>query len=604
MHTQLDCRRRFDFRILVFYGLMLLMLGILASHILHLQWVEHQRLMQQADRNRINIVPLLPVRGEIVDIRGRPLASNRIAYQVIMIPERVENRQTALQQLAEELHWSETKLKQIRRRIAHTRPDRPVLLDDKLKWADVAPIAARLHHRSGIDVQAGSYRYYPYAGTMSHLIGYLSLARGEDIRAGYLPSEFVGRTGVEKSFESLLHGRPGSQQEEVDAHGRRIAVIKQTPPAMGRRLRLTVNARIQQAASEALGNRTGAVVALDVQTGAVITLLSKPGYDTNRFITGLETEQWQAWLNDARKPLLNRATQAAYPPASTFKLVSSLAALRRHIPLAHATTTCEGAVELADRKLRCWKRTGHGRLGMHRALVESCDVYFYELGDQLGMASISDEAELWGLGQKTGIVLSPESRGIIPTHSPGMMAAMAHAGSHRRQKWFRGETMITAIGQGAVTVTPLQVARLAAAIANGGRVMKPLLNAAASPEVIREVDVDPVQLQAVRDAMFDVVNTPHGTAFRPMRGLPWKAAGKTGTAQVVAMSQDDDKATAPEYDRHKDHAWFMGYAPFNHPRIAFAVFVEHGGHGGSAAAPVAAALIRAAVAEGYGEASQ
>lgn len=598
MHTQLDCRRRFDVRLIFFHVMLVLMLGALAAHILHLQWIEHQKLAQQADRNRINVVPLLPVRGEIVDAKGRPLAVNRIAYQVTMIPERVDDIDASLKALAAELDWSPARLGQIRKRIRHSRPDRPVLLDDKLRWETVAPIAARLHHKSGIDVQAGSYRYYPYGSVFSHLIGYLSLAQREDLEHGYLSTEFIGRSGVERAFEAHLHGRPGSQQEEVDAHGRRISVLGKQPPEMGRELKLTVNAAIQQAASQALGDRTGAVVVLDVRDGGVLALLSKPGYDTNRFITGLETEQWQAWLNDPRKPLLNRATQAAYPPASTFKLVSGLAGLRAGLPLATGATVCEGALELADRKLRCWKRSGHGKIDLHRALVESCDVYFYELGDALGMAAISDEAERWGLGEKTGIVLTPESRGVIPTHQPNMMAAMRQAASHRRMKWFRGETMITAIGQGALTVTPLQMARLAAALANGGKVLRPRLDQRTPPEVQRRVDVNPEQLQRIRKAMFDVVNAPNGTAYWPMRGLPWKAAGKTGTAQVVSMSQDEDAVRTPEFDRHKDHAWFMGYAPFDRPAIAFAVFVEHGGHGGSAAAPVAAAVIRAAAAEG------
>jgi len=603
MLTQLDTRRRFERRIMFFFGAIALLLGVLAIHILHLQWIEHHKLAQQADRNRINVLPVLPVRGEIVDRKGRELAINKIAYQVIMIPERVEKLDETLQQLAGALQWSQDKLEQVRQRIKQSRPDRPVLLDDKLQWATVAPIAARLHHMSGVDVQVGTYRYYPYADVMSHLIGYLSLARTEDLQNGYLPTEFIGRTGIEKSFESVLHGQLGSQQEEVDVHGRRISVLKSEAPVMGTELQLTVNAKIQQAAAAALGKRTGAVVVMDVHTGAIIAMLSRPGYDTNQFITGLETEQWQAWLNDPRKPLLNRATQAAYPPASTFKLITALAGLQQHNELATGTTTCEGFIELADRKLRCWKRTGHQKIDLHRALVESCDVYFYELGDQLGMGTISDEAERWGLGVRTGIELPPESRGLIPTHNPNMMEAIRHVGNWKRLKWFRGETMITAIGQGAVTVTPLQMARFAAAIANGGQILKPELNMVAKPVVQSTVDVDPLQLQTIREAMFDVVNAPTGTAYWHMRGLPWKAAGKTGTAQVIAMSQDDEKDVSPEYDRHKDHAWFIGYAPFKDPQISFAVFVEHGGHGGSAAAPIAAALIRAAASEAVEKAS-
>jgi penicillin-binding protein 2 len=367
---------------------------------------------------------------------------------------------------------------------------------------------------------------------------------------------------------------------------------------MGKKLQLTLNVDVQQAAADALGDRTGAVVVLDVHTGGVIALLSQPGYNTNRFITGLEAEQWESWLNDPEKPLLNRATQAAYPPASTFKLITGLAGLQNSSQLANGNTFCPGYVKLADRKLRCWKRTGHGSVSLHKAIVQSCDVYFYKLGDQLGMAQLSATAQQWGLGEKTGIALSPESRGVIPAHRPYMITAM-NSTSKKRRRWFRGETMITAIGQGALTTTPLQMARFAAAIANGGKVLVPQLLADVGPEVVNKPEVKPEHLKRIQKAMHSVVENPHGTAHRVLSSLPWKVAGKTGTAQVVKMSQDDDKATSVKKEllrRYKDHAWFMGYAPYENPKIAIAVFVEHGGHGGSDAAPVAAAIIRSMAA--------
>ncbi|PJA32341.1 MAG: penicillin-binding protein 2 [Zetaproteobacteria bacterium CG_4_9_14_3_um_filter_53_7] len=600
MHkNELESRQRFDMRMLFFYAATPILLGLLGLHVLQLQWLEHEKLALQADHNRLNIVPVLPVRGEIVDRQGKGLAVNRIAYQVQLIPERVKDLDVTLKMLSGMLHWSPAKLAYIHKRIKHSRPDRPVLLDDKLQWLQVSPIAARLHHLPGVDVEAGSFRQYPYAGLTSHLIGYLSLARKTDTDDGYLANEFIGRTGVERSYESLLHGSLGYQQEEVDAHGRRISVSKRTSPAMGQQLRLALDVEVQQAASDALGDRTGSVVVLDVRTGEVITLLSKPGYDTNRFITGLESEQWQEWLNNVEKPLLNRATQAAYPPASTFKVVTGLAGLKAGSHLANGHTTCPGYLELADRNLRCWKRTGHGQVALDYAVIQSCDVYFYKLADQIGMAAISEAALEWGLGERTGIDLPPEARGTVPTQRPYMMEAMKN-NSSKRDKWFRGETMIAAIGQGTLTATPLQMARLAASVANGGRVLKPLLQAGDEPVLMHQAQVDPKHLKTIQAAMRGVVEKPYGTAYRALAHAAWPVAGKTGTAQVIKMSQDDEKkGYTPEQisRRHQDHAWFMGYAPYENPQVAIAVFVEHGGHGGSDAAPVAAAVIEVLAAQ-------
>ncbi|MDX8406368.1 MAG: penicillin-binding protein 2 [Mariprofundus sp.] len=604
-NRQLEKRNRFEFRMWVFYATVPVFMGLLLLQVLKLQWFEHDRYVLQAEQNRLNIVPVLPVRGEITDAEGRGLAINRIAYHVQLIPERVVNLDQTLATLAKMLAWSESKLVHIRKRIAHTRADRPVLLDDKLEWNRVSPLAARLHHLPGIELEAGSYREYPYGALTSHVVGYLSLARKNDLDQGYFPSEFIGRTGMEKAFEQELHGKPGYQQEEVDAMGRRVAVLARSASGMGSALQLALDVDLQQAAATALGDRTGSVVVMDVHSGAILTLLSQPGYDTNHFITGLETEQWQAWLNDPEKPLLNRAMQAAYPPASTFKLITAIAGLEYGSHLARGSSYCPGYVELADRKLRCWKRSGHGDVTLQSALTQSCDVYFYKLGDQLGMAAISDTAEQWGLGEKTGIPLSPESRGSVPSQSPYMMSAIKNNAS-KRKKWFRGETMITAIGQGTLTATPLQMARMTAAIANGGRVLRPQLLQGAPVDVMHQVKVSQGHLATIRKAMRSVVASPRGTAHRALGNAPWDVAGKTGTAQVIKMAQGDKKGLRQDQQQkqHRDHAWFIGYAPYKDPQIAIAVFVEHGGHGGSAAAPVAAAIIRTMAAKHADEESR
>ncbi|MDQ6959377.1 MAG: penicillin-binding protein 2 [Mariprofundaceae bacterium] len=587
--STLEVRNRFERRLLFFHVIGVVLLLVLASRLVDLQWLRYEGLFLQAEQNRMNVVPILPTRGEIVDRNGSGLAVNHISWRLTLIPERTEHIDTLLADLQQTLHWGKARVKRIRSRIRHAREDRPVLLADKLTWKQAAPIAARLYMLPGVDVQAGTHRFYPYGELTSHLIGYLSLAGPHDVRAGILPTEKVGRSGVERLFESRLHGRTGAQDEEVDAHGRRIRIFRRKPPLMGTQLRLSLDIGLQQAAAKALGNRTGAVVVLDVRTGAVLVLLSQPGFAPNRFITGLETEQWKAWVDDKQHPLLNRTLQAAYPPASTFKLLVSMAGLQHHAPLATGATQCPGYLELADRKLRCWKKHGHKHVNLHKALVQSCDVYFYELGDQLGMKAIRDEAELWGFGQHTGIRLTPEASGVIP-------GEVWRQGG-RTRKWFRGETMITAIGQGAITVTPLQLARFAAAIANGGKLLRPHLQAGLPPDVLRVIDIKPQYLAIIRKAMRGVVTEQHGTAHYPLLGLPWQVAGKTGTAQVIAKAPDGEQlSSVAQQNRYKDHAWFMGYAPYKNPRIAFAVFVEHGGHGGSAAAPVAAAIVRAMAA--------
>lgn len=592
MFSQLNIRHRFEGRMWFFQVSMFVLLLILLLRMVHLQLLQHDGLMLQAENNRLNIVPILPTRGTITDRFGIGLAVNHISYRLTMIPERIENMDALITQLTSMMQWTPKQVKRIKKRIKRSRKDRPVLLHDKLTWKQIAPLSARLHRFPGLNVQAGTHRFYPYKELTSHLIGYLSLARNTDLERGFLRNEYIGRSGLERSFEKRLHGTLGSQQEEVDAHGRRIAVLHQTPSSMGEDIRLSLNVELQKVAAKVMGKRTGAVVVMDVHSGEVLTLLSTPGIDTNQFTLGLEQKQWQAWLNDDQRPLLNRTTQAAYPPASTWKLVASFAGLRQNVPLANGSTQCKGFIQLADRKMRCWKRRGHQKVNMHNAIMHSCDVYFYELGDQLGMQHLSDEAKLWGFGEATGVPLPPESRGHLASD-------MQHLQNGRERHWSRGQNMITAIGQGQTTVTPLQMARFAAAIANGGDILRPHLEIGKAPEIIRHVDVKPEYLKRIQKSMYDVANKIGGTAFYRLRHAAWKIAGKTGTAQVISMSQDDDdkKDKAPEIDKHKDHAWFMGYAPYKNPKVAFAIIVEHGGHGGSAAGPIAKAMVKLLAAQ-------
>jgi len=588
-----EIRRTFERRLLWLRLLTLVAFLVLFGRLVQLQWIEHRRYALQAEKNRVHFVPVLPVRGKILDRAGHELATNRIAYRIVIVPENAAGKaDRILQRIAELVGWDEERLRRLQRRVRRARPDRPVLLDDRLPWKVAARVAARLHEMPGVSVEAGTYRVYPEGELTAHLVGYLSLASSKDLRQGRLATEYVGRTGAERVFDALLRGKPGVREEEVDARGRRLRVLAETPPLNGEDIRLALDLAVQRAAAAALGNRAGAAVVLDVQTGEVIAWRSQPSYDPNLFVRGMRPDEWRSLRDDPLRPLLDRVHQAAYPPASTFKLVTALAALRAQLPLALGQTVCPGYVELADRKLRCWKRDGHGQVDLHRAIVVSCDVFFYELGDALGMARISEEAERWGFGERTGVALPGEQKGVIPARHPYLMPLLHLKLRGRRARWYRGETMIAAIGQGAITATPLQLARFAAAIANGGKLLVPQLRAGMPPKIERIVPVSPADLARIRRAMRDVVAAPEGTAHAAFLGIRWQVAGKTGTAQVVAERED-----APQREQPKDHAWFIGFVPYEAPRYAFAVFVEHGGHGGSAAAPVAAAIVRALEAQ-------
>ncbi|MDQ7004728.1 MAG: penicillin-binding protein 2 [Ghiorsea sp.] len=579
MWNPLEIRQRYNLRIYLFLVAVVVLVVVLFARMVQLQWVQYNQYFVQSENNRIHVSPILPIRGMMTDRNGLGLAVNKISYKITLIPERVENLDDTLAFIQHLMQWKNERIQRLKKKIKLSRSDRAVLLKDHLTWQSVAPIAARLHHYSGVNVVAATHREYPYAMEAAHIVGYLSLVRDVDVQKGYLRMEYVGRSGLERILEQRLHGELGYQYEEVNARGRRVALIKTIRPTTGENVQLSLDITLQEVAANALQGRTGAVVVLDVHTGEVLTLLSMPGYDSNKFITGLNSAQWKSWLEDVERPLLNRTTQAAYPPASTLKMVTSFGGLAAGLRLAEGSTQCPGYVELADRRIRCWKKRGHGKVDLHDSLVHSCDVYFYEMGDALGMERLSEAIKDWGFGERTGINLPPESRGNVPSkrHPSG-------------RNWYRGETMITAIGQGSTTVTPLQMARFAAAIANGGKILTPLLEKGEPVRVIRSIEVSKQALRSVRQGMRDVVAEPKGTAHWQLSQAKWTVAGKTGTAQVVKISADD-KRTFSDAREHQDHAWFMGYAPFEKPEIAFAVFVEHGGHGGSAAGPVARKIV-------------
>jgi penicillin-binding protein 2 len=458
----------------------------------------------------------------------------------------------------------------------------------------------------GVAVSVAPRRHYLHATNSAHLLGYVGeISAGElgkamyaDLKAG----DFIGKFGIEKAYETMLRGHRGGRQVEVNATGQVVNVLNTVPASAGRNITLTIDSALQQTAGQLLEGQAGAVVAVDPANGDVLAMVSSPTYDPNWFVTGMSREQWQGLVENPFRPLENKAIQAEYPPASTYKIITALAGLEEGVIDANTTMFCPGHYAFGNRIYRCWKRTGHGEVNVVKALSESCDVFFYQVGEALGVDVLAKYAKACGLGSLSGIKLDRESRGLVPTKA------------WKRQKmgvaWQGGETLSVAIGQGFNLATPLQLAVMAAAVGNGGTVYRPrLIRRVQPPEhdgdwdrdggllsepavVAGTIPVKPETLDLVRRGLWEAVNSPRGTAYRS-RLEQIEFSGKTGTAQVVGRSLveglDDDQIKMT----HRDHAWFVAYAPSQDPRIAVAVIIEHGEHGSSAAAPVASKVIEA-----------
>ena len=412
--------------------------------------------------------------------------------------------------------------------------------------------------------------------------------------AGYHMGDEVGKFCLERGWEGFLRGTAGGQEMEVDAVGRRLRLLKEVPEAPGQSVVLTLDLDLQQVAEQSMGTRSGALVAIDPNTCGILAMVSHPAFDPNRFASGIAPAEWRQLTNDPGHPLQNRAISGAYPPGSTFKIVDTIAGMSEHTLTPSTTYFCSGGIWFGNREYRCWRKQGHGGLSYHRALVESCDVYFYQVGQRLGIDRIARWAHLLGLGLNSGVDLDNERPGVIP--STEWKQKRFH------ERWYPAETLSVAIGQGYVAVTPIQMAQLLAEVANNGvrykpqfvkqiegldgRVLKPY-----PPEIEAKVDIDPQVLQTLRDAMADVVEAPNGTAHK-MKLDNVTMCGKTGTAQVIKQAAGARVKEENLPERYRDHAWFVAFAPKEHPMIAIACVVEHGGHGGSAAAPVVRDVMR------------
>jgi len=576
---------------------------ILLSRLLYLQVIEHQHFTTLSEDNRVKLQPIPPNRGLIFDRNGILLANNLPSYRLEITPEQVDNMPATLDALAEYIEISKDDRERFEKLLARKPRFEAIPLRFHLSDEEVASFAVNRHRFPGVEITAGLARQYPLGRLAAHAIGYVGRIDEQALQhldtSDYRGTTHIGKIGIEKSFESKLHGRVGVQQVETTAQGRVLRVLQRTPPIPGNNLYLTLDSRVQAIAEQAFGDYTGSAIAIDPRNGDILAFVSLPAYDPNPFVNGIAYDDYAALKEDDKEPLFNRALRGQYPPGSTIKPFMGLAGLEQGITGTHSKTYCPGFYTLPNntRKFRDWKRGGHGTVDLHKAIVQSCDVYFYDLALSLGIDRIHDYLQHFGFGRKTGIDIQGELSGLLPSQE--------WKRSRRNQPWFPGETIITGIGQGFFLITPIQLATATAALANGGRIMKPkIINAEQDAnsgellpqhsELVETVKVyEQLNWDTIIEAMVDVVHSARGTARKIGADSPYRIAGKTGTAQVFGLKEEEKYDAKEIEEKLRDHALFIAFAPVEDPQIAVAVVVEHGGGGGSVAAPIARTIMDA-----------
>ena len=564
----------------------------LVSRLAFLQIVSGERYTFLSENNRVRIKRVAGTRGMVFDRQGQLLVDSRPSFDLIFVPEDATDPRDTLRLLADYLKRDEKELLKIFEDGKARAAFDEMVLGRDIDWSAVVAVETHQLDLPGVSLRVRPRRSYVDGPMAAHVLGYLGEINQRQLKTlqprGYVLGDEIGQAGLERRWEELLRGQSGGQQVEVDALGRRVRVLHEVTDVPGHTVYLTLDRQLQAAAYEALKGKEGTLVAVDVSSGAILALVSTPAFDPNIFARGIKSEEWNSLIKDRLRPLNNRATQGQYPPGSTFKIIMAIAGLEEGVVQPESSIQDPGFFPFGNRQFRDWKKGGHGSVNLHKAIVESCDTYFYQLGPKLGVDRIAKWARAFGLGEKTGIALDDERTGTIPDTE--------WKRRRFRQPWFPGETVSVAIGQGYVTVTPLQMANMMAAVANGGKLYRPFvvqkvesLDGATTqeygPQLIRTITMKPDTLQRVRKALADVVHGPGGTGGAA-RTPVISVAGKTGTAQVIEMKGAYLKSEQLSYF-NRDHAWFVAYAPVDKPRIAVAVLVEHGGHGGEAAAPVA-----------------
>lgn len=583
-------------RLLLLAVAVCLLLTATGMRLAWLQVSEHEHFTTLSDNNRLRIEPLAPPRGLIHDRYGRVLAENQPAFGLVVIPEQVPDIEVMLERLSGIIELDSQQRARFWSNLAQVRRFEAVPVRLGLTEDEVARFAVNRHHFPGVEIEARLVRHYPEGELAAHVIGHVGRVSREDLRrvdtSRYRATNYIGKTGLERQYEEVLHGAPGIRQVETNAQGRIINVASRESATSGRNINLTLDLDLQRVAAEALAPYRGAVVALDPATGEVLALVSRPGFDPNAFATGISQRDYAELINAPSRPLYARALRGSYPPGSTIKQFYALAALEDGLRRPEDRSVCYGSFALDghERPFRCWRREGHGATDLVDAISESCDVYFYELARDLGIDRMHEFMALYGFGERTGIDLPGEAAGLMPSRQ--------WKRNRHGLPWFPGETINAGIGQGYTLATPLQLAVATAALANGGTIIQPrLLHGIEQPDgsIARREPPAPRRqlihssrhLQTIREAMIEVNHGTRGTGRGIGADAPYQIAGKTGTSQVFTLQPDQeyDEEEIEEYLR--DHALYIGFAPAEQPRIAVAVIAENAGSGGRKAAPIA-----------------
>ena len=573
---------------------------LLAARLFYLQVLEGEEFRRLSKNNCIRLQSIDAPRGLIFDRNGQLLVDNRPAFDLTIVPRDAKPVEGTLKKIARYSKVEESELLSKFPFEKIVRSYKPVLLEQDIGRDTLAVMEAHQFDLPGVFINVTPCREYIYEKSASHLLGYLGQISVNELRSahytGCRTGDFVGKFGVEKSCETVLRGERGGRQVEVNAKGQVVKVMKTVDARPGHNVFLTIDQRLQQRAETLLTGMTGCVAAMDPRTGEVLAMASNPAFDPNEFVTGLSHEKWQTLTQNPLRPMENKVIQAGYPPASTYKIITAMAGLEEGVIDENASYFCPGYFQLGDGVFRCWNRYGHGKVNVVKALAESCDVFFYQVGLELGIERLAWYAKACGLGKPTGIPQFSEKKGLVPTTQ--------WKRKRLGRPWYRGETLSVAIGQGYNVVTPMQMLVLTSAVANGGKLYRPLVIkkvVSANGDVIENtrsqvtgnLPVRPENLELIRKGLWEVVNGRRGTA-RAAKLKTLEFSGKTGTAQVVGRNKKAAPGGSEDAgETIKPHAWFVAYAPSTDPVIAVVVMIEHGEHGSSTAAPIAGELIQA-----------
>lgn len=589
----------FKLRLGVAAFIVLGLFGVLAFRFFYLQIKQYNHYQTLAENNRISLVPLVPNRGLILDKNGVVLAHNFFVYTLEIIPAKVDNLEATIAEISRLVEISALDRKRFNKLREESHNFESVPIRTHLNEVEAAKFAVNHYRFPGVEIKSRLFRHYPLGKLGAHMVGYIGRINDKDLinlekegdLSNYKGSDHVGKSGVEQFYERYLHGTTGFQQVEIDADGRAVRVLTSTAPVPGDNIMLSIDSKLQEIAETAFGEYRGALIAINPKTGEVLSYVSQPTFDPNLFVDGIDVENWKLLNESLDKPLINRPIRGIYPPGSTFKPFAALAGLENGKRTPPFSIHDSGYFTLpnSSHRYRDWKPGGHGMVDMQRAITISCDTFFYGLALELGIEKLAAFVSHFGFGKKTGIDIQGEIVGLLPTPEWKMR--------RYKQPWYQGETVIAGIGQGYTLVTPLQLAQATAILANNGVAMKPHLvmqiqkaitgESQLIPAVIQDkIDLNPDNLEIVKRGMIDVT-LPGGTAASVGANAAYAIAAKTGTAQVIGIKQNEKYNANTINERHRDHALFIAYAPADDPKIALAVIVENGQHGGSTAGPIA-----------------